>query len=461
MPDWEAILHETGDPGHPQIVMDTDFVLRAGNPTALNLLGWTYDDSYGVVASDRIHPDDLERAMESYGQASIHPGHRPPAEFRLQHADGTYIPFDVSARSLPSRDAVLLTLQPIDARGGVEDLALENVAVLETLTDGSDPTVPVELVVQLSERHVPDTVWCAFATDPGDPTSPITAGTSTVPLHVVRRVAAATVACDDVLGEALRREVSFTGTSNGLLTADAPADAVTLLTEYPTVTATPATDQGGQVVGMVVAFRRGKDVPSYSEYSIHTLAARLIGLIVDWTRQRHELVLAANQDALTDLDNRRSLLLEIDAASDTATRRSVGVLDLDTFSEINNTLGHDAGDRILQEVAGRIPGAVPRGTRIFRTGGDEFTFVFPDHLSADALRTAGDDILGAIRLPVDVRGDALAISGSLGIVVATTDGLESAITLADHAMYVSKRAGGDRLTLETEPASLGDQLQNG
>ena len=56
---------------------------------------------------------------------------------------------------------MLLTLQPIDARGGVEDLALENVAILETLTDGSQPDVPVELVVQLGERHVPGTVWCA------------------------------------------------------------------------------------------------------------------------------------------------------------------------------------------------------------------------------------------------------------------------------------------------------------
>ena len=153
--------------------MDADFVLRAGNPTALGLLGWSYDDSYGVVASDRIHPDDLHRALDSYNQAAIHPGHRPPAEFRLQHADGTYLPFDVSARSLPSQGAVLLTLQPIDARGGVEDLALENVAILETLTDGSQPDVPVELVVQLGERHVPGTVWCATAVDPADDRDPI------------------------------------------------------------------------------------------------------------------------------------------------------------------------------------------------------------------------------------------------------------------------------------------------
>lgn len=369
MPDWEAILLETGDPGHPQIVMDADFILRAGNPIALGLLGWSYEDSYGVPASDRVHPDDVSRALEAYGQASIHPGHRPPAEFRLRHADGEYIPFDVSARSLPSRGAVLLTLQPIEARGGVEDLALENVAILETLSDGSRPEVPVDLVTQLGERHVIGSVWCAIADDCTDPDHTVLIGSDQMPEVVLRHLATATTDSPTLLGEALRRGVSFTGAASQLLGPHAGPDDLAALAAFPTATATatPAIDGDGSVVGMTVALRRGKEVPSYSEYSIHTLAARLIALIVDWSRQRHELELAANQDALTELHNRRSLLTEIEATGSVPTRMSVGLLDLDKFSEINNTLGHDAGDRILQEVASRIPRAVPAGTKIFRT----------------------------------------------------------------------------------------------
>ncbi|MEM7142690.1 MAG: sensor domain-containing diguanylate cyclase [Actinomycetota bacterium] len=449
--DWEAILHAPGEPDLPRIVVDRAFHLRAATAPALEVLGWTYEDSYGVNAADRVHPDDLGRALDSFGQAASFDGYRPPAAFRLMSSSGVYLAFDVSARTIPDLDAVLLTLQPVEARTGIEDLALENVAILETLSDGSQPHVPVELVVQLGERHVPGSTWCAIAEECADPDAPILVGSSDFPDVVLDHLASASAESDGLFGEAYRRGVTAVGPIADALPPDTPDDVIRSLGGYRSVAATPATDVRGKIVGMTVALRPTDAIPTHGEYSIHTLASRLVGLIIDWSHQRHVLIEAANQDPLTDLRNRRSLMAAIDESGADRCAVSVAVLDLDRFSEINNTHGHEAGDRILREIAGRIPGALPEGTRVFRTGGDEFTVLFASEFNADLLRRVGARLLATLRQPVATRDATIAVTGSLGISATPDDTLEASLMRADQAMYCAKREGGDSVTVDVGP----------
>lgn len=160
----------------------------------------------------------------------------------------------------------------------------------------------------------------------------------------------------------------------------------------------------------------------------------------------------AHHDALTDLPNRTLLQQRIAAACRRAVqlRRPVAVLviDLDGFKAVNDTLGHAAGDELIQAVAGRLGGAVREPWTVGRLGGDEFAVLvedLPPDAAAGAAHAVADRILTALRAPLTVSGRHVQMSASIG--VAVHSGRESVGELlrnADIAMYVAKAAGKGR-----------------
>ena len=168
-----------------------------------------------------------------------------------------------------------------------------------------------------------------------------------------------------------------------------------------------------------------------------------------------ELALAhqAVHDALTGLANR---VLFVDRLTHSLTRLerepnriAVLFIDLDGFKGVNDTLGHEAGDTLLVDVAQRLRVASRRTDTVGRLGGDEFV-VLCDKLSADEdVRIIGDRVVRALAEPFLVDGRALEISASIGIVM-TSDPFTDAATLlrnADSAMYLAKERGGNRFQL--------------
>ena len=119
-------------------------------------------------------------------------------------------------------------------------------------------------------------------------------------------------------------------------------------------------------------------------------------------------------------------------------------LDLDHFKQINDTLGHDAGDELLKEVATRLAGCIRTGDTVSRQGGDEFVVVLAEigHPS-DAARVA-EKIIEALGRPAHVAARELHITTSIGISVYPVNGIDDAQELmkkADIAMYAAKKAG--------------------
>lgn len=154
----------------------------------------------------------------------------------------------------------------------------------------------------------------------------------------------------------------------------------------------------------------------------------------------------ARIDPLTQLPNRLALQERLEESLLQAVRRgvSVGVLfiDLDRFKNINDTLGHRAGDLLLREFAARVQNIVDRRGTLFRSGGDEFIIVsdLSDTLSVPMIAA---DIQGALREPFFVMGRELQVSVSIGT-STFPDGAKSAdelITHADVAMYRAKQLG--------------------
>ena len=158
--------------------------------------------------------------------------------------------------------------------------------------------------------------------------------------------------------------------------------------------------------------------------------------------------LQAMRDPLTGLGNRTSLKLHLDQGAHLSSSGWVGmmIIDLDHFKDVNDSLGHHIGDRLLVEVAARLRAVVPEGSHVVRLGGDEFAVVVRvcSPVEADAraeVEDAAARVLSALARPVDVGGTRLAVHGSIGVVTAAATDTADLLKHADIALYEAK---GDR-----------------
>jgi diguanylate cyclase (GGDEF)-like protein/PAS domain S-box-containing protein len=155
----------------------------------------------------------------------------------------------------------------------------------------------------------------------------------------------------------------------------------------------------------------------------------------------------AQHDGLTDLPNRSLLRTRLDEAlqaqpRETPLRLALLLLDLDRFKEINNTLGHQVGDALLQQIGQRLQGAVLAGDLVARLGGDEFAVLLPGADAARATRVA-DDLVRVLQTPFVLDGQPIAVDASIGIAAAPEHGQDADMLLrcADIAMYQAKDSG--------------------
>ncbi len=121
-------------------------------------------------------------------------------------------------------------------------------------------------------------------------------------------------------------------------------------------------------------------------------------------------------------------------------------LDLDKFKQINDTLGHDAGDELLKEITFRLNKITRSNEIIARTGGDEFIIVLTDIPSPQDAAIVADKILKIINQPLTIRKQPLQIAASIGIVTYPANGedITELMKNADMAMYQAKEMGGNQ-----------------
>jgi diguanylate cyclase (GGDEF)-like protein/PAS domain S-box-containing protein len=171
-------------------------------------------------------------------------------------------------------------------------------------------------------------------------------------------------------------------------------------------------------------------------------------IVRDITERLHlesELQRRALYDPLTDLPNRALLQDRIEQAIALSRRRdqpfALFVADLDNFKDTNDTLGHDAGDEVLKEVATRLRGAIRDADTVARLGGDEFAIVVP-LAGHEAAAAAADRILHALDRPVLIGTERVDVSASIGIAFFPEHGDDRRTLLrhADVAMYQAKRS---------------------
>ena len=169
------------------------------------------------------------------------------------------------------------------------------------------------------------------------------------------------------------------------------------------------------------------------------------------TKEREaELDRIAHYDALTGVPNRVLLADRLRQAIAHAKRSQTALivcyLDLDEFKPVNDTLGHEAGDKLLVEVARRLLVGVRGGDTVARIGGDEFVLLLSGMTRMDEYETALNRVVDVIHAPVVIDGHAVSVSVSIGIALYPKDDADPDLLLrhADQAMYQAKQAGRDK-----------------
>ncbi len=172
----------------------------------------------------------------------------------------------------------------------------------------------------------------------------------------------------------------------------------------------------------------------------------------------------ANYDSLTGLPNRRlfrdRLLEEIKRARRSGRGLALLVVDLDRFKEVNDTLGHELGDKLLTEAATRVRACIRDSDTVARQGGDEFMVILPDIADPAIVGQVAQNIIDALARPVILDGHTVYVSASVGVALFPDDAadMDTLLSYADQAMYAAKEKGRNGFSYFTP--SLQERARN-
>ncbi len=375
---------------------------RFANQATTRTLGYTSAEVFGTSAADRVHPDDRDRMYTAIAALMTRPGESTTLRYRSLHRDGHWVPIEAKVANLlddPAVDGIVSTL-----RDRTDELAAAD--RFQQMADNATDVIYRLRLDRLAFEYVNDSVLRVTGLLPAEVYAD--------PLGAIDRM----IHPDDLpqIERYLRQD--FTAPH---------LDTVELRWLH----------RDGHVTWAEHRFTIQRDTdgnPSVIDGIARDISS--LKAIED------ELSTLAQQDDLTGLPNRRALLEIIEQRQ--ADSGEVGVLfiDLDGFKEVNDTLGHDAGDQLLTAVAGRLSANIRGDDVVVRFAGDEFVVLTdPEGLVWLAAR-----LLAEVSAPFALQNNRAIVSASIGTAIGHRDeDPKSLLRRADQAMYEAKRAGKGRV----------------
>jgi len=398
------------------------------------ILGWRADDMVGKTSVDFIHPDDQGLAVENWMEMLGSPGPGRRQRLRHKHRDGSWIWLEMTNHNLlddPAYNCIVAEMLDISDEMGSD----ESLLVLEqdSPTDPQFSHQPLRLHEALRAR---EQLLHRLA--------------EALPLGVLHvdsqgRILYTNHRLHAILGKA--RATTFNEQLSMVLAEDRQ-----LVEEALDAVLRSRLDNDIEVRLATSEVHGIKEVRQCT-MSLRTLTADTgevtgaVACVVDVTesvRLREELRLRATFDSVTRCHNRASTMDALEmmlAASDLTSRPAVIFVDLDRFKEINDHLGHGAGDELLGVVARRIQRAVRGEDVVGRIGGDEFLVVCPRITTAAQAMRAATRVANTLRHEIRLKTAQVSCQASIGV-AWSADPHADADTLvgqADMAMYEAKR----------------------
>lgn len=409
------------------VMVSPDGTVLMANVRAAALFGYPQEQMLGLEV-EALLPGGLGGAptgLQPQPSLSI------ACERQARRSDGTEVAVEVWVNASRSRygNATLLSVNDISARRQLQDeLARAHEMAEVTLRSISDGviTVDAEQRVRFINPAAERATGLARKDAIGHPVTQV--------LHIVDGDTGRPVPIPFAVAMRENRTVTLGGHRRLLGPSGVPVSVEESIS--------PIHDAGGRPVGAVMAFR---DVSRVHEMAL-------------------EMKRQAQHDPLTGLPNRLLLQDRIGQAMATAQREghrlAVIFIDLDGFKGINDSLGHDVGDALLQAVSTRLQSALRDSDTVCRLGGDEFVVLLQRVQGPDDAIAAARKLLRVGREPYVIGGSEIRLSFSLGVALYPDDGLGVADLLrnADAAMYRSKHNGRNRFSLAEESAHVAGVL---
>ena len=225
--------------------------------------------------------------------------------------------------------------------------------------------------------------------------------------------------------------------------------------------AAPVRSSEGDFLGMVVLYLRHLREPDEWGRRLLDQAAKLATLAIEHRELAQQLTHRAFHDPLTALPNRVLFEERLEQAVARARRNRTAValvaVDLDHFKQVNDTLGHEAGDELLQQFARRMRAALRETDTVARVGGDEFMIILEDVSDTTGPSVVAKKLLAAMQAPFELAGCEVVVTASLGVCLYPEDApdLLALHRGADAAVYRSKHRGRNRFEFAADPGAGG------
>jgi diguanylate cyclase (GGDEF)-like protein/PAS domain S-box-containing protein len=438
-----------------------DGKLIYSSPAADRLFGFEEGDESWYDPLARVHPDDVERVVTEMTE-QLASGGTDPVAFRLKVADGTYREVEAIVQDMtdnPSVGGIVATTRDVSERARAEALIADQAKILRLIAEGAPLSETLATICTVVERQLPDALCSVMLVDEEERVLRAGAGPS-LPLQYAR-------ACDRI---AIGPDCGSCGTAAHLgsqvvahdIATDprwAPWRDLALEQGLRACWSTPImASSGDRVLGTFAVYHREPHSPDRAAEQLVAMLNPLAAIAIERKTFEDRLAYQAQHDPLTGLPNRVLFVEFLTLALARAKRRqstsAVLFLDLDRFKIVNDSLGHDAGDELMQQLSTRLVAALRPGDTVARFGGDEFTVLCEDLSTTDAKGQAIDvarRLLEVIEAPVELHGEDQHLSASIGIAIAgPADSPETLLRDADAAMYRAKAAGKGRWELFDE-----------
>jgi len=414
-------------------LLDQEGVTLYSSQSSAAILGDPVEELVGKTPFDRVHPEDQAEVRALFQTSLRSPGFPLVSEFRMRHRGGAWRTVEavlVNRLDDPSVAAAVLNYRDVTERKraqqkieGLNRDLQRQVAEFQTLLE----VIPIGIGIARDPacRRIEGNPYMArlMGLSPADNISLSARDGEAVPSALFR----------DGRPLAPEQLPMQKAAAQGVEVVDMEMDVV----------------REGQKVATVLGYA----APLFDETGRPRGA---IGATLDITerkRAEEQIKSLAYHDSLTGLPNRRLFRDRLSMAVAQAHRNSqhlaVLFLDLDRFKSVNDSLGHAAGDRLIQHVAERLRTCLREGDTVARLGGDEFTLLLPGVAQVvDAARVA-EKVLDALRAPFLIEDRELLATASIGISLYPEDGrdADTLVKNADAGMYRAKQQGRDNYQL--------------
>ncbi|MFB1488591.1 MULTISPECIES: EAL domain-containing protein [unclassified Thiocapsa] len=381
------------------------------SPSWSRLMGFSVDETLATHFSTYVHPDDLHICEDSFRSVVDMGEMRRDIEYRVRHADGTWRWHASSAMPFRDENGVIVGFQGIARDVTEQKETREQLRVAAIAFEAQEGMVVADAAGVILRVNGAFTQITGYSAEEAVGQTPRLLKSGRQDAEFYRAMWTSILETGSWQGEVWNRRKGGE-----------------IYPEWLTVTAVPGPD------GRITHY---------------------VGTLSDITQRKaaeEEIRELAFFDPLTRLPNRRLLLDRLNLALASSRRHgdcgALFYIDLDDFKTLNDTLGHDQGDRLLQQVALRLTERIRESDTLARLGGDEFV-VMIEHLSPNPLEAAqqaetlGNGLLGALRQPYDLEGQTHYSAASIGITLFDQQPMrvEELMKQSDMAMYRAKGAG--------------------